>query len=237
MSTGRFFSMICVALVASAPACRQTRAGDDCKVDGRQRCTDKASALVCVDGRWEALACRGPTGCTTSGGDVDCSNEGYESGEFCDPASDDYVCSVDKKTALKCVAKRWAPVDRCLGPGGCVVTAKEVNCDDSVSEPGAACQPEGDLACAGDRASTLECKAGVMVAHQLCRGGLGCRKQGNKIACDDSVAGLGDACHIEGDASCSGDKLAMLTCRSGKMAFSRSCVGGCHVLAGEIDCK
>ena len=236
MSTAWALKIVGVIVAAAVCGCKQPRAGDDCKVEGRQRCVDPASALVCVGGSWKRVACGGPTGCSTSGGEVDCSRDGVRAGEYCDSAAEDYACGQDKKTALKCVEKRWVAVASCLGSGGCVSTSKELNCDDSTSESGAPCQSEGDLACTADHAGTLQCKGGLMVAHQACGGALGCRARVSKLACDDSLAALGDRCHVEGSVSCSNDRLAMLTCRSEKMTFARSCARRCLVTGADIEC-
>src|SRR5450755_279443 len=137
-------------VVLSVASCKKPKAGDTCKTEAKQICADKSNSVICVDSKWEALPCRGMMGCTTTAGDVDCDNDGYNAGEFCDPASDDYECSVDKKAMLKCTGKHWKLNDKCLGQNGCVSSAKEVKCDNSVSELGAPCEHEDTYACTTD---------------------------------------------------------------------------------------
>jgi len=77
----------------------------------------------------------------------------------------------------------------------------------------------------------------VMVANQFCRGMHGCRKQFDKIECDDTLANLGDPCDTEGDISCSVDKTALLTCKGSKMTHTKNCRGGCSVIVDKIECN
>ncbi len=228
---------VLVVFVLALGACKKPKAGEPCKTDGKQICADKASSIVCIDSKWEALPCRGVTGCMTTAGDVSCSNEAYNDGEPCDIASDKFECTPDKKAMVKCEGKHWKMIDKCLGPAGCVSSSSEVSCDDSVSELAAPCVPEGDPACSVDGKQMLKCKDSKMAAHLNCRGVHACRKEGDKIDCDDSLALLGDPCVDDGDPACSVDKKSMLKCKTKKMVESKKCKGGCTVMPDTIECN
>ncbi len=224
-------------LLVPLGGCTKAKAGEACDKEGKQVCADKTDSLVCTDGHWAALPCRGAAGCVASGADVQCANDGYLDGEPCDIAQDDYECSVDKKAMLQCKSRRWKKVDECLGPGSCVSSAKQVKCDNSVSEVGAPCQDDNAYACTADGKQMMVCRAGKMAADAPCRGAHGCRKQFDKIQCDTTIAAVGDACEHEDDAACTEDGKQMLQCRSGKMAPARDCKGGCKVIVDEIHCE
>ncbi len=234
----RFARAVGLVVVAMAlAACKKPKAGDTCKTEGKQICIDKASSVVCVDSKWEALPCRGVTGCMTTAGDVSCSNESYNDGEVCDSASDKFECTPDMKAMVKCEGKHWKLTDKCLGPLACVSSSSEVNCDDSVSEVGAPCFPEDDPACSVDGKQMLKCKSTKMATFLNCRGAHGCRKEGEKINCDDSLAQVGDACVDDDDPACSMDKKALMKCKSHKMVESKKCKGGCAITADAIECN
>lgn len=230
-----------LVVVMALSACKKPKAGDPCKTDGKQICIDKASSVVCVDGKWESLPCRGVTGCMTTAGDVSCSNESYNEGEPCDDTTDKFDCTPDKKAMVKCDGSHWKLNDKCLGPLGCVSNASEVNCDDSFSEVGAICYPEGDPACSVDGKQMLKCKDGKMESFLECRGVHACRKlhvdDKDKIDCDDSLAKVGDPCVDEDDPACSVDKKAMLKCKGKKMVEAKKCKGGCTVMPDSIECN
>lgn len=226
-------SLCALALVS----CKKPKPGDDCKTEGAQLCVDKASSIVCAEGKWETLPCRGTLGCSSSGGEVTCQNDGYLAGEACDPAQDDHECSTDKKSDLKCTGSHWKEVDRCLGPSACKSTAREVSCDNTVSEDGAPCISDGDTACSRDGKSLLLCSGNKMTVHEPCRGDGGCKSVSGKPTCDTSIAEVGDACDEEGFSSCSVDRKSVLLCKEKRRISMRACKTGCRVSAGKIECN
>lgn len=233
----RFAMLSAILLVSLLAGCKKPKVSEPCSKEGKQVCASKTDSLVCVSGRWEALPCRGAAGCAASGADVQCANDGYQDGEPCDIAEDDYECSVDRKAMLQCKAKHWKTVDECLGPSACTSSSKQVKCDNSVSELGAPCQDDKTYACTADGKQMMVCVGGKMVTDSPCRGGHGCRKQFDKIQCDTTVATAGDACEHEDDAACTVAGDQMLQCKGGKMTVARSCAGGCKVVVDEIHCN
>jgi hypothetical protein len=48
----------------AASACKKdVKAGDACEKQGEIQCIDKQNGAFCVNGKYEVLACEGPTGC------------------------------------------------------------------------------------------------------------------------------------------------------------------------------
>jgi hypothetical protein len=78
--------------------------GDPCVLSGQHSCgSDKKRALVCDGGKFRRwMSCRGPKGCSMSGGTVTCdsSAQGNE-GDPCD-APGQKTCSNDRKSELEC---------------------------------------------------------------------------------------------------------------------------------------
>ncbi|HEX7603665.1 MAG TPA: hypothetical protein VF316_18730 [Polyangiaceae bacterium] len=226
--------MLALALVLSG--CKKPKAGDPCKTEGKQLCTTKTDSLVCSSGKYEALPCRAAAGCTGTGDQVECANDGYLDGEPCDSTSDDHECSIDKKAQLKCEGKHWKTVDKCLGPAACKSTASEVHCDDTFAELGAPCTNADSYSCSVDKKTLLQCHGGKITLDSQCRGAAGCRKAGDKMHCDTTIAAVGDVCETD-DEACSVDGKSMLKCKSLKMAVSETCKKGCTVTGEELHCN
>jgi hypothetical protein len=69
-----------------------------------------------------------------------------------------------------------------------------------------------------------------------CGGPGGCAIDGGRLACDDSVASIGDACDLDGQAACSSDGTAELRCAVGAFARVRVCHHACTASADEVLC-
>ena len=236
--------LVAVALVAAiavvAVACKKPgKAGDACKKEWATDCTDKKNALVCVSGKLEAVACRDITGCMDMGdGNDNCSNDTQNVGE---PCKDDgnYGCSIDKKAMLKCEAMHWKKVDDCKGQNGCVSNAQGAKCDQGTESAGAACTAanEGNGSCTPDGKSLLICRSGKMVVGATCKGMNGCRQQGTKLDCNQTIADLGDPCDdYEGKYACAADKKTRLVCKAGKMVKDKVCKS-CSVMIQDVQCQ
>ena len=226
--------MLALALVLSG--CKKPKVGDACKVENKQLCLSKTDSLVCSSGKQEAQPCRGAAGCTGTGDAVECANDGYIDGEPCDSTSDDHECSVDKKAQLKCEGKHWKTVDKCLGPAGCKSTTSEVHCDDTFAELAAPCTNDDSYSCAVDKKSLLQCHGGKIILDSQCRGAEGCRKVGDKMRCDTTLASVGDVCEVD-DEACSVDGKQLLKCKSLKMAVDKTCKKGCTVSGQDLTCN
>lgn len=231
------------ALLVFAAACAKPAAGHPCKKDGQQACADERDALVCVEGKWETLACRGPAGCKSAGDDVACDNDAFSPGDPCVSARNDYACGADKVSVVRCVGEHWKLAGKCPGPKGCSSQRQKVSCDDSLADLGMPCATEGSGACSGDKKTVLRCEHGVMAEAAKCRGARGCSIAGSPPApvCDTTIAQVGDACQSDDEAACSVDGKQFLRCRDHVMTAMQACAKGCEVTrpdgAREIDCR
>lgn len=228
--------VVALGLTLVLAACGKPKAGGACKTEAEVKCTDDKNALVCTDGKWEALPCRGLNGCMSMmGSPGTCTNDGFKEGEPCPDDEGDPGCSSDKKAMLKCVNKHWKKQNDCTGQHGCVSNANGATCDMGTSNEGSSCSAdnEGNVACSPDKKSELVCKGGKMVQMSLCKGMHGCRQMGEKIDCDNSLADEGDTCDGD-DHACSMDKKAVLECKGGKFTKIKAC--SCAVFVDEIKC-
>jgi hypothetical protein len=106
-----------------------------------------------------------------------------------------------------------------------VVAALAADCKPAVGRP---CT-RGQAACT-DARSGLFCAPDGTYRAVPCRGRDGCRPEGAKVSCDQSIAVEGDACTEPGFA-CTEDKKTDLTCRDGVFVRAQTCAGpfGCRV--------
>jgi hypothetical protein len=202
-------------------------------------CVDGKTAMLCIDGKFTKVPCRGSIGCMKPGlpigtGDVTCAHDEAEEGEACED-NDAATCSGDKKQMLKCVDHEWSVEMECSGVHGCVASAKEVKCTGGVDKEGDECKEDGFYSCTPDKSKILVCKDKKMTVASLCKGQHGCRLQGKKVDCDSSLSDEGDPC-MEGTSACTMDKKALLACKDGKYQKERDCKQ-CTVFLDKIECK
>ncbi len=226
-----------VVLFLAAAACSKPAANEACKKEGQQVCADDRESLVCVDGKWEKLVCRGSGGCKSAGGDVACDNDTFAVGEPCDLSQNDYECGPDKVSVVQCKSKHWKLAGKCPGPKGCTSLKQKVSCDDSIADVGMQCATEGSSACSGDKQVLLKCKNGAMAEDAKCRGAKGCDATTGLPKCDTTIAQAGDACGNDEEAACSADGKQLLRCRAHVMAAMQACKGACKVTGSEILCN
>lgn len=229
------------ALAALLGACKP-KAGGSCKSELREQCVDDKVALACHDGVWEEMSCRGPEGCAKKGGDHVCDQSVAADNETCN-LPDDVVCTADKRAMLQCVRHKWITVQGCLGERGCVMEQKKVTCDNSIANAGDPCREEEDYACSQDGKAALVCRGGKFAQVSLCKGAKACRVGGDKstgfkVECDDSIAGVGDACEKEEHYSCSADEKTILKCRNKKFELEERCRAKerCQIRGGQVGC-
>ena len=220
-----------VTLLALSAACR-ARAGGSCS-GAAATCTEKASALFCIDDAYMPITCRGEKGCVQTGAVVDCDESIANEQDPCN-APDAIACSPDHKEALRCTNKHFVLDETCKGPTGCRIDAvQKISCDNDVADVNDPCHFIGDYACTTDRSLVLRCEANKMVPLNSCRGPKQCHivtvpKQDKvEFLCDDSVAQEGDACDTSGEEACSTDKKGMFVCRGNKFGSFKPCPGGC----------
>jgi hypothetical protein len=227
---------------------KPTRAsvGKPCTSEGQEVCLGPTEAIVCVDGKYETMPCRDAPCSSGPQGDL-CEDRTHLAGEYCEvnAAQDDFWkhgCSVDGRSQLRCVGKRWQLEKACPGKHGCrrveVRTDRghesRLECDERVTDTGAACSKEGEHACGSDAKSTVRCSGGTWQDDQRCRGPRGCVERGDQVQCDDTLAEVGDRCGDDGDRACSTDRKARLECKGHKMAFDKQCKSECAVVTDKV---
>jgi hypothetical protein len=213
-------------------------AGCSPKVGGRCSgstaiCTDKASALFCVDGTFTAVTCRGDKGCTQSSTEVSCDESVALEQDGCN-APDAIACTPDHKEALRCTHKHFIVDETCKGPKGCALdSSQKISCDNDIADVNDPCHFIGDYACTADKSLVMKCVDNRMVPLNTCRGPKHCRivqipKQDSVgFDCDDSIAQDGDPCDTNGEEACTTDRKGMFVCRGNKFGGVRPCPGGC----------
>ena len=241
MRTRHAASLLIAVSLVTLFACKKKamKAGDPCKTEWATDCVDKKNAMVCVNGKLEAIACRDITGCMDMGdGNDNCDNTTHNVGEPC-KKDGDYECSVDTKAMLKCDSKHWTKIDDCKGQHGCVSNAKGATCDKGSGNVGDPCtsDQENTGACTPDGKSLILCHSGKMVLGSTCKGLNGCRQAGTKLDCNNTVADVGDPCEgDEGKPACGTDKKTHLVCKSGKFVKDRTCKS-CSVMIDKVECQ
>lgn len=229
--------LFAASIVILVPGCKP-KVGASCK-GAEGACVDKDTALLCVDGKWAEVECRGTIGCMKSGlpvgtGPVECAHDKAEAGEACED-EDEATCSGDKKQMLKCQGHTWKVQMECSGVHGCVNNAKEVNCTGGIDKEGAACDEDGTYSCTPDQSKMLVCKGKKMVVAAMCKGQNKCRLSGKAVNCDYSLGDVGDPCEDKMIA-CSMDKKAFLECKGGTYVKKSDCKQ-CTPFLDHIDCS
>lgn len=238
----RFASSLALLLLLTplTTACNKTvKAGDPCDKLGEIQCIDDKTGGFCVDGKYEALTCEGPTGCMAVAGSASCTHQQYQVGEPCFEEGQPQ-CTGDKKSMIKCENNRWILLDECTGRLGCVANAQGAKCDLAVAAAGDSCSPdnEGNASCTDDGSALLLCREGKMVVEATCKGMHGCRQKGTSIECNAQIADLDDPCDrkfAEGKFACTPDKTARLVCKDGKFEKEQDCA--CNVMIDDVTCK
>lgn len=167
--------VLAAALLALHVAACEAREGSSCRREGAGRCTDSTRALICRNGSWQGLACRGATGCVATQDALACDQRAAREGEGCLQIGQ-RACRVEQSPAvLICpdATKVWTREAVCLGPAGCHVDGGSVGCDDSLGAVGELCVREGQLACSVDHRTLLRCESGRFSLDRACVCGIG----------------------------------------------------------------
>jgi hypothetical protein len=228
---------VSAALAASLVDCKPSAGGSCTKnADG---CDTPTSRYACMTGHYVLEACKGPGGCKETPTGTTCDFTRGDVGDPCASANQ-YVCSADGKSRLRCDGGKLAFVARCSKDGCSIDDSGNAHCTDPYAKPGDACkQLENQTeraagACNEDFKSELRCKDGKMTLTHQCRGEQGCTPLTSGPWCDRSTALMGDECDPdkpEFAQSCEPSKDKMLTCKGGKLAQSVRCggEGKCYV--------
>jgi hypothetical protein len=228
-------SLLLVCLPFALVSCKE-KVGGKCSVAEKEICQEKSTALACHDGKWEEMKCKGPAGCVKGNPDS-CDQSAADDGDVCN-LKDDVVCTTDKKAMLRCEGYKWTVAQKCGGANACAVQAKVVKCDNSLADLGDKCTTDNDYACTSDHKGSLVCRGKKFESAGACRGPKGCRVNGDKIECDESVAQEGELCEHDGAPACSTDFKAILVCRDKKWKLDQPCKRTpCKVVGNTIDCK
>lgn len=218
-----------IALVVP-PGCKP-REGSSCEGD-QQTCLNKTTRLVCVNGKYAAMPCKGERGCWVTAKKTNCDISGNEDGDLCAPSERGNVACHGFKEQVVCLDGRFKAF-KCLGKSGCQSSTK---CDDSIAEVGIACNSFG-YACSPDGKQRLKCKEGVFLKTHECRGPDKCEAYPPTIHCDMSVQQVGDTCEPdeEGMYACNAEHTERLRCVKGKFGFESNCAGPNGCTYNKID--
>jgi hypothetical protein len=159
--------------------------GDTCLPENNSTAAcsvDRKSFLICSANASGAATfgtktqCRGPKQCSVTGDEVSCDTSLQSVNDPCDQPGVG-TCSEDKKRRLVCRDSKWQ-VDRfCRGANGCSTNGREVDCDESMANPGDPCGISG-LACSNDGKTELSCIGGKFTPKRACKNW--CRILANK---------------------------------------------------------
>jgi hypothetical protein len=204
------------------------------------RCLDAQRAIVCDDGKFVEAACRGKAGCSTDQERTRCDISGNQPGDACARSDEGVGVCRGSDAMLACHGRKFETVP-CRGPRGCEMLGEQANCDQSIAEVGEACKKPEAKACSADKTQVLACVDGRMTARYFCRGAGQCSSSGGKLACDQTVAKLGDVCDkgLSGHIACSEDKNALITCKDERFVPSEKCKAGtlCVVAGQSTKCE
>jgi hypothetical protein len=215
-----------LSLLFALAACKPG-VGSSCD-KGEARCIDHERELSCQNGKFIESPCRGPAGCATSERGTNCDITRDRPGDGCSTDDEGAATCVGNASLLACHGGAYT-VMPCRGAKGCANEDGRAFCDTSLANPGDLCRDEGLKACASDGKQVLWCKGHVMAALYPCGGENGCASNAGKLACDTSIAKLGDACDksMDGRAfSCTEDASAILVCKGGAFAPDEKCKSG-----------
>jgi hypothetical protein len=238
-------SIAVVLVVGSFFGCKKAKEGDPCSGTSFH-CSGDKSAMICLNGKYVSMPCRGMMGCMSVNNS--CDQSVAQEKDAC-TKKDTWTCTDDKKTLLICDGTSLYAGSSCKGPMGCQVIANKVTCNNDVADLGDPCPAkpdEKDYACSSDASMLLICKDHKMVGFNSCRGARACKVEESaapnggmqyKIMCDDDVAVAGDPCAEPGEQACSQDKKSMLQCTDGKFTTHKTCPGNkgcaCHGENGQ----
>jgi len=215
--------------------------GGSCHVD-EARCLDQKREIVCDPEllTFVETPCKGKQGCTTKDERTACDMSGNAPGDPCSKADEGVAVCAGTDAMLACHGRRFEQVP-CRGPRGCAMSGERASCDQSVADFGETCSKPGAQACSVDGAQVLACRDGKMTTQYFCRGESRCSAAGGKLACDQTVARLGDSCDkkLDGHVACSEDKKAIITCQNEHFVSSEKCKRGtrCAVLGQSTKCE
>ena len=221
--------------------------GAPCTIgNNRFLCSDPSTAMLCRNGTWVDVPCRGPQGCSGMDTSPSCDDDLARAGEAClmPPSGDNLACSTDKLDELTCVAGHWGLTRTCKGPKKCAITGNVISCDDSLGDVGDPCVVESvadNYGCSTDKKIEVVCDTATnkFQPSNTCRGAKGCWIEDSKVYCDTAVARVGERCRPLDNLSCSEDSTRELRCSPQlTWAEQRDCKrSGCKIRGSEVSCE
>jgi hypothetical protein len=229
-------------LMFGAAGCKKPKAGGSCTGDRVANsfsgaCNGKKAAVVCIDGTYQDVKCGdGPVGCMETMGNVSCDLVADED-EPCF-ADKKFGCSSDHKKMLECKKGKWSLKMACKSAKGCIDNVKGVSCESAEAEEGDKCEADqkDQGSCNPDKDKLLVCNGKKFVVASTCRGQNHCRAQGSKLACDTSMAEIGDPCEEEDKLSCDTKKKVMLRCNGKTFEKKEECKKRCNNAFDKYSC-
>jgi hypothetical protein len=218
------------------------KAGGKCATNGKYLCDSGGTALLCQDGTYVSMPCRGPKGCMGTGPGSQCDDDLAQEGDVCmTTLNENYACSTDHKKELLCKDGKFAEVRSCKGPKACAIQGDMIHCDDSLADVGDPCVEEpadANYACSTDKVTEVVCKAGKFNPSNSCRGVKGCWIAGEVVHCDASFAREGEICRPVDNHACGEDAKSEMQCSPQmKWVKKRDCKrAGCKVKGNEVYC-
>lgn len=162
---------------------------DVCNLPDDYVCTgDKKGMLQCTKNHWtQVQSCLGDRGCAMERKKVTCDNSIAKEGDSC-REEDDFACSVDRKSALKCSKGSFVQASLCKGPKNCKIGGDQksgfkVECDDSIANAGDACEKEEHFSCSSDQRAILKCKSRKFDIEDRCKTKEKCEIRGGQVGC------------------------------------------------------
>jgi hypothetical protein len=221
--------------------------GAPCMIGNNKfQCMDPVNAMLCQNGKWVNMPCRGPRGCSGAGAGQTCDDDLAQPGEACMMAvsGDNLACGTGKVDELTCVAGTWKITRTCKGPKKCTISGSVLSCDDSMGDVGDPCAVEsGDdnYGCSTDKKIEVVCDAASskFQPSNTCRGPKGCWIDNNRVYCDQNMARIGDKCRPVDNHSCSEDSTQELKC-SPQFTWTKQhdCKhSGCKIKNSEVYCE
>jgi hypothetical protein len=216
--------LFAVGLAIAAAAC--AKPGGDC-TETPGSCSNRASHLVCLKGKYVLETCKGPAGCSDDKSLV-CDDTKADVGDGCghDGAR---ACSSDGSKELRCRDGQFAIEWSCRG--GCTLDASNNPKCTPTGEVGDACRPDS-IVCDGVGKSQLSCIDGTLQRTRTCHGALGCQTApGGGVRCDRTQALEGEDCRDEGAGACDMSRKNVLVCQGGHFKTQLQCLGplGCEL--------
>jgi hypothetical protein len=136
--------------------------------------------LECNGTKWELRQCRGKEGCKGTVV-IQCDETIAKAGDPCG-TEENFSCTEDLKTQLKCTAGKWQEAAQCRGPKACETKFPFSKCDQSLAKEGDACPKDGNVACTEDKKAMIECKGGKYGSKKSCP--KGCAAKGLFVECE-----------------------------------------------------